>query len=479
MQRIIVQKAETNGPSAMSANASMRKSLLGSTAMNANGIVQQRSGAKSRNTNHSSDRHRKRNGAVRKCTSPASWLTFASVRLSKIASYSKVGEELRAGRPAIVADILLRLGRDSRRCGVVAKFLHSAPVLGDQPRRRGDLLRRPLQLALDPVDVGKRVPDFFGKGGILLQKIKSLDSHPVEDRLENVEVSREPLARGSEYPHAVLLSPSAFPVKLPKLGFLPRDQNGDWDRAFFGVAHELVEVAFRHNGFVLVIDQHLRLHRGTARVAVRQDEVAVLGQLFAHANARPRPRLRREVHLLQLAHAGDLRHLGFQLLISLSKLLGLPKEVLDPAIEIVLLRLLQAQLLFEFDAHALDLERFPLARHLRGGFQFLDPPTERPNLVPVALLDLSRSLRQFGLEASPCSLVVVGVFLLEQPEGFFGRELSNSGEVLDAEAVENLCPFQLAFAQAKRAFDAFGRHRQLGSPAMPTLLKLCWHPIGA
>src|ERR1035437_6651670 len=267
MQRIIVQKAETNGPSAMSANASMRKSLLGSTAMNANGIVQQRSGAKSRNTNHSSDRHRKRNGAVRKCTSPASWLTFASVRLSKIASYSKVGEELRAGRPAIVADILLRLGRDPRRCGGVAKFLHSAPVFSDQPRRRSDRLRRPLQFALDPVDVGKRAPDFLGEGGVLLQKIKPLDSHPVEDRLENVEVSREPLACVSEHPHAVLLSPSAFPVKLPKLGFFSRDQDGDRDRAFSRVAHELVEVAFRHNGVVLVIDQLLRLNLGTARVA--------------------------------------------------------------------------------------------------------------------------------------------------------------------------------------------------------------------
>src|ERR1035437_5692366 len=123
MQRIIVQKAETNGPSAMSANASMRKSLLGSTAMNANGIVQQRSGAKSRNTNHISDRHRKRNGAVRKCTSPASWLTFASVRLSKIASYSKVGEELRASRPASVADTQRSLGYRLVCCGV-AKFLH-------------------------------------------------------------------------------------------------------------------------------------------------------------------------------------------------------------------------------------------------------------------------------------------------------------------------------------------------------------------
>src|ERR1035437_1359379 len=320
MQRIIVQKAETNGPSAMSANASMRKSLLGSTAMNANGIVQQRSGAKSRNTNHSSDRHRKRNGAVRKCTSPASWLTFASVRLSKIASYSKVGEELRAGRPAIVADILLRLGRDPRRCGGVAKFLHSAPVFSDQPRRRSDRLRRLLQFTLDPVDVGKRAPDFLGEGGVLLQKIKPLDSDPVEDRLENVEVSREPLARCAEHPHAVLLSPSAFPLKLTNLSVLPGDKNGDRDRAFSRLAHRLVEVAFRHNGFVLVIDQHFWLHRGTAGIAIRQNEISVPGKLLADDDARPTPCLLREVHLFTFANAGDLRHLGLQLLVPFPKL---------------------------------------------------------------------------------------------------------------------------------------------------------------
>src|ERR1035437_2019035 len=415
MAVITNQKAAANGPS--TPNAHLRSQISsGEAYFTARiGTIKKIAGAKSRNTSDSRECQRKRKGAVRKCTSPASWFRLASVRLSKICLLFRSWGSLCARGPASVAAILLRLGRDPRRCGGVAEFLQPAPVLGDQPRRRSDRLRRLLQFALDPVAVGIRAPDFFGKGGILLQKIKSLDSHPVEDRLENVEVSREPLARGSEYPHAVLLSPSAFPVKLPKLGFLPRDQNGDWDRAFFGVAHELVEVAFRHNGFVLVIDQHLRLHRGTARVAVRQDEVAVLGQLFAHANARPRPRLRREVHLLQLAHAGDLRHLGFQLLISLSKLLGLPKEVLDPAIEIVLLRLLQAQLLFEFDAHALDLERLPLARDLCGGLQFLDPPTERPDLVPVALFNFGSPLVEFSFEASPCSLVVVGVLLLEQP----------------------------------------------------------------
>jgi hypothetical protein len=97
----------------------------------------------------------------------------------------------------------------------------------------------------------------------------------------------------------------------------------------------------------------------------------------------------------------------------------------------------------------------------------------------VALLNFGSPLVEFSFEASPCSLVVVGVFLLEQPEGFLGAELSDTGEVLDPETVEHLGALQLAFAQAKRAFDGFGRHRQLGGHAIPTLLKLCWHPIGA
>jgi hypothetical protein len=48
--------------------------------------------------------------------------------------------------------------------------------------------------------------------------------------------------------------------------------------------------------------------------------------------------------------------------------------------------------------------------------------------------------------------------VLEQAECFLGGKLGDAGEVLNAETVKNLSPFQSAFAQAQRAFDGFVRH---------------------
>src|ERR1019366_4385841 len=139
----------------------------------------------------------------------------------------------------------------------------------------------------------------------------------------------EPLACRSEYPYPVLLSPAGLLVNLPKLALLFSDDDPDRDVPLLGVTHKFVEVALRYNGFVFVIDQHLWLRWGTARVAVRQDEVAVLGKLFADGDARPSPCLVGETHFFQLADTGNLCHLGFQLLIALSKLGDLPEIVLD------------------------------------------------------------------------------------------------------------------------------------------------------
>jgi hypothetical protein len=50
----------------------------------------------------------------------------------------------------------------------------------------------------------------------------------------------------------------------------------------------------------------------------------------------------------------------------------------------------------------------------------------------------------------------------EQPEGFLGGKLSDSGEIPDAEAIQHLSPLQMSFAQAQRAFDSFGRNRWFG-----------------
>jgi hypothetical protein len=50
-------------------------------------------------------------------------------------------------------------------------------------------------------------------------------------------------------------------------------------------------------------------------------------------------------------------------------------------------------------------------------------------------------------------LVIVGVLLLEQSEGFLGGKLGNTGEVLDAKSVENFGAAKFACATAQRAFN--------------------------
>ena len=52
--------------------------------------------------------------------------------------------------------------------------------------------------------------------------------------------------------------------------------------------------------------------------------------------------------------------------------------------------------------------------------------------------DLGSPLCQFCLESSPRALVLVIVFVLEQPECLFCAQLSDTGEVLDAEAIQHL-----------------------------------------
>ena len=62
------------------------------------------------------------------------------------------------------------------------------------------------------------------------------------------------MAGGAEHPDAILAVPTGFLINLPKLSFIPCHQNGDRHRAFSCVTDELVEVAFRYDGFVFVID---------------------------------------------------------------------------------------------------------------------------------------------------------------------------------------------------------------------------------
>src|ERR1019366_1261689 len=170
----------------------------------------------------------------------------------------------------------------------------------------------------------------------------------------------------------VLLSPAGLLVNLPKLALLLGDDDPDRHVALLGVTHKFVEVAFRYNSFVFVIDQHLRLRWGTVRIAVRQDEVAVLRKLFADADARPSPRLVCETDFFQLADAGDLSHLGLQLLIALSKLCDLAEIILDSTIEVFPLRFLRAELGFQFCSHPLDIESLSLVGDSCGGLKFFE-----------------------------------------------------------------------------------------------------------
>jgi hypothetical protein len=84
-----------------------------------------------------------------------------------------------------------------------------------------------------------------------------------------------------------------------------------------------------------------------------------------------------------------------------------------------------------------------------GGAQF----------VLVSLSDLGGSFRQFRLESSPCALVLMIVFVLEQPEGFLSAELRHSCEVLYPKPIQNLGASECARAQAQRAFNGFRLRR--------------------
>jgi hypothetical protein len=117
---------------------------------------------------------------------------------------------------------------------------------------------------------------------------------------------------------------------------------------------------------------------------------------------------------------GNLCHLGFQLLITFPKLGDFPEIILDPTIEVVLLRLFRAELSFQFGLHPLDIESFSLVSDYCSRLKFSEPITECLEFISMALLDLGCALGQFGLETSPCVVVVVGVLLLKQSERFFG-----------------------------------------------------------
>src|SRR5271166_1429796 len=158
-------------------------------------------------------------------------------------------------------------------------------------------------------------------------------------RPEHFEVSRQPAACRPEHPDAVLLTPAPFAVNLTKLAFVSRDDDTDGTPAFLCIPDQFLDVAFDDSGLVFVVNDDAWLKCRTARVAVREDVVAVPGKLLAHADASPRPCLISETDFFQLANAGDLRHLGLQFVVSLAKLGDLSQAVFNPAAEVCVLGL--------------------------------------------------------------------------------------------------------------------------------------------
>jgi hypothetical protein len=130
------------------------------------------------------------------------------------------------------------------------------------------------------------------------------------------------------------------------------------------------------------------------------------------------------------------------LLVSLSKFRDFSQASFDPASKVVPIGLSQTQFIF------------------------------------VMLSDLCGSLREFGLEARPHSLVLTVVFALEQAESFFGGQLGDTSEVLDAEAIQNLCACEFACATAKRAFDGLVHRGRLSGHANLMALHFAPHGVG-
>ena len=80
----------------------------------------------------------------------------------------------------------------------------------------------------------------------------------------------------------------------------------------------------------------------------------------------------------------------------------------------------------------------------------------------MALANLGGSLHQFGLEASPDSIAILPVLTLEKAKSFFGTQLGDSCEVVDAQPIKDFCTGEFACATTEWAFDVFGIRRLRG-----------------
>jgi hypothetical protein len=135
--------------------------------------------------------------------------------------------------------------------------------------------------------------------------------------------------------------PSDVRDQPAELAFISRDNDPDRAATFLSVADQLPDVAFADGRLVFVVHDDARLKRSTAGIAGTPRSNHHSQKLFAHNHACPSSRLLCEVYLFPFADAGDLRHLGFQLLASFPKLCDFSQAILDPTSGVILLGLAQ------------------------------------------------------------------------------------------------------------------------------------------
>jgi hypothetical protein len=80
-------------------------------------------------------------------------------------------------------------------------------------------------------------------------------------------------------------------------------------------------------------------------------------------------------------------------------------------------------------------------------FETLISASSSCTLAACELLRLAKPASEFALEASPESLAVLPVLVLQKPEGFCGTQLSDSGEVFHSTPIRNLGAGEFALGQ--------------------------------
>ena len=88
----------------------------------------------------------------------------------------------------------------------------------------------------------------------------------------------------------------------------------------------------------------------------------------------------------------------------------------------------------------------PLITDVGSRLQILDLSSQHLQIIVVLLVQFIGSFREFSFETKPSCLLVMLMLLQKEPKCFFSTQLSDSGEVLHAETIQNLRPLKVPFA---------------------------------